>query len=115
MRAENIRPVAIASARVQAYAGTERGHGTSRGPIRLTDAQLTAVFDAALAVRDRDAFLQAVAEALQGHREIGDGDVHRALVAAQRRFYDPPITDERAQRHRREARAPQGGRPCGLF
>jgi hypothetical protein len=57
-----------------------------------------------LAVRDRDAFLQAVAEALQGHREIGDGDVHRALVAAQRRFYDPPITDERAQRHRARAR-----------
>jgi hypothetical protein len=40
-------------------------------PIALTDAQLTAVFDAArpLAVRDRDAFLQAVAEALQGRRD----------------------------------------------
>jgi hypothetical protein len=38
-------------------------------PIALTDAQLSAVFEAArpLAVRDRDAFLQAVAEALQGH------------------------------------------------
>jgi hypothetical protein len=78
------------------------------GPIHLTDAQLTAVFDAArpLAVRDRDAFLQAVAEALQGHREIGDGDVHRAIVVAQRRFYDPPITDGRVQPHpRRAARA----------
>jgi hypothetical protein len=49
-------------------------------PIALTDAQLTAVFEAArpLAVRDRDTFLQAVAEALQARREIGDGDVHRA-------------------------------------
>jgi hypothetical protein len=74
------------------------------GPIRLTDAQLGAIFSAAkpLAVQDRDPFLQTVAELLQ---EIGDGDVHRAIVTAQRRFYDPPITDERAQPHRREARA----------
>jgi hypothetical protein len=77
------------------------------GPIRLTDAQLTAVFEAArpLAVRDRDAFLQAVAEVLQGQRVIGDGDVHRAIRVAQRRFYDPPITDERAQPHHRMAPA----------
>jgi hypothetical protein len=77
-------------------------------PIALTDAQLTAVFEAArpLAVRDRDAFLQTVAEALQGRREIGDGDVHRAICVAQRRFYDPPITDERAQPHRRAATTP---------
>jgi hypothetical protein len=76
-------------------------------PIALTDAQLTAVFEAArpLAVRDRDAFLQAVAEALQARPEIGDGDVHRAIRVAQRRFYDPPITDERSQPHRRMAPA----------
>jgi hypothetical protein len=52
-------------------------------------------------VRDRDSFLQAVAEALQGRREIGDGDVHRAIATVQRRFYDPPITDERTQPRRR--------------
>jgi hypothetical protein len=77
------------------------------GPIRLTDAQLSAVFAAArpLAVRDRDAFLQAVAEALQARREIGDGDVHRAVVTAQRRFWDPPITDERVQPHPRRIMA----------
>jgi hypothetical protein len=59
------------------------------GPIALTDEQLTAVFEAArpLAVRDRDAFLQTVAELLQARREIGDGDVHRAVVTAQRRFW----------------------------
>jgi hypothetical protein len=52
------------------------------GPIRFTDAQLDAIIAAArpLAVRDRDAFLQAVAELLQARREIGDGDVHRAVV-----------------------------------
>jgi hypothetical protein len=76
-------------------------------PIALTDAQLTAVFEAArpLAVRDRDAFLQAVAEALQGRREIGDGDVHRAVKVAQRQFWDPPITDERVQPHPRRVMA----------
>ena len=65
--------------------------------MRLTDTQLTAVFEAArpLAVRDRDAFLQAGAELLQVRREIVDGDVHRAIVAAQRRFYDPPIIAQR--------------------
>jgi hypothetical protein len=77
------------------------------GPIRLTDAQLGAIFSAArpLAVRDRDAFLQAVAEALQGHREIGDGDVARAVRVVQRRFFDPPQLDERSQPHRRMAKA----------
>jgi hypothetical protein len=73
-------------------------------PIALTDAQLDAVFNAArpLAVADRDAFLQAVAEALQGHREIGDGDVARAVREVQRRFFDPPLeTDERSQPHHR--------------
>jgi hypothetical protein len=56
-------------------------------PIALTDAQLSAVFEAArpLAVRDRDAFLQTVAELLLARPEIGDGDVHRAIVTAQRR------------------------------
>jgi hypothetical protein len=73
------------------------------GPIRLSDSQLAAVFEAARpwAVRDRDAFLQAVAELLQARREIGDGDVHRAVMVAQRRFWDPPITDERVQPHPR--------------
>jgi hypothetical protein len=68
-------------------------------PIALTDAQLTAVFEAArpLAVRDRDAFLQAVAEVLQARREIGDGDVHRAVRVAQRLFWDPPELDGRAR------------------
>jgi hypothetical protein len=76
-------------------------------PIRLTDAQLSAVFEAAhpLAVQDRDAFLQAVAEVLQGRQEIGDGDVHRAVMAAQRRFYDPPELDERSVPHHRMAPA----------
>jgi hypothetical protein len=76
-------------------------------PLHLTDEQLTAVFEAArpLAVRDRDAFLQAVAELLQARSEIGNGDVHRTIRVAQRRFYDPPEFDEHAQPHRRMAGA----------
>jgi hypothetical protein len=63
-----------------------RQRGRTRRPIRPLD------------VRDRDAFLQAVAEVLQGHRrEIGDGDVHRAVMGVQRRFYDPPELDQRQE------------------
>jgi hypothetical protein len=49
-------------------------------PVALTDQQLTAIMRAAepLRVGDRDRFLQAVAERLQG-RVIGDGEVGRAI------------------------------------
>jgi hypothetical protein len=73
-------------------------------PIALTDAQLTAVFDAArpLAVASRDAFLLDLAAALAGITDPGDGDVARAIRAVQRKHFDPPLsTDDRAQpRHR---------------
>ena len=46
--------------------------------------------DAALAVDQRDAFLQEVADALRGCAEIGPGTVHRAIAEAQRRHWDPP-------------------------
>jgi hypothetical protein len=64
-------------------------------PIRLTDEQMDAVFRAArpLRVEDRDGFLQEVARALQGRAEIGDGDIHRAVQTAQRKFWDPPQMD----------------------
>jgi hypothetical protein len=73
-------------------------------PIRLTDAQLTAVFDAArpLSVRDRDAFLLDLATALAGIADPGDGDVARAIRAVQRRHFDAPLsTDEHAEPHHR--------------
>jgi hypothetical protein len=78
------------------------------GPIRLTDAQLTAVFEAArpLAVASRDAFLLDLAAALQGISDPGDGDVARAIRAVQRKHFDPPdLTDGRAQPQHRGARA----------
>jgi hypothetical protein len=72
------------------------------GPIRLTDAQLTAVFDAArpLAVRDRDAFLLDLAAALQG-QELGDGTVFRLIREVQGRHFDPPELNAHAVPHRR--------------
>ena len=69
-------------------------------PIHLSDDQLDQIFRAArpLHVRDRDAFLQAVADGLRG-KVIGDGEVFRAVREAQRRFYDAPDL-EPASRHR---------------
>jgi hypothetical protein len=60
-------------------------------PIRLTDAQLTAVFEAArpLAVASRDAFLLDLAVALQGQENLGDGTVFRLIREVQRRHFDP--------------------------
>jgi hypothetical protein len=78
------------------------------GPIRLTDTQLTAVFEAArpLAVASRDAFLLDLVAALAGITDIGDGDVARAIRTVQRKHFDPPLsTDERQEPHRRAARA----------
>jgi hypothetical protein len=59
--------------------------------LHLSDNQLDQVFRAArpLRVRDRDAFLQAVADGLRG-KTIGDGEVFRAVRDAQRRFHDAP-------------------------
>jgi hypothetical protein len=74
-------------------------------PLALSDEQLDAVLRAArpLRVADRDAFLQEVAAVLQGRTDIGDGDIHRAIVTAQKRHWDPPQLDHEPQ-HRRAAR-----------
>jgi hypothetical protein len=73
-------------------------------PIALTDAQLTAVFEAArpLAAASRDAFLLDLAVALQGQANLGDGTIFRLIREVQRRHFDPPLsTDDRAQPHHR--------------
>ena len=43
-----------------------------------------------LAPEARDGFLRAVAASLQSCAEVGPGVVHRAIVAAQSEFFDPP-------------------------
>jgi hypothetical protein len=62
-------------------------------PLSLSDAQLTAVMQAAapLQPRDRASFLEALAKALQAQPVIGDGTVHRAIADTQKRFFNPPL------------------------
>jgi hypothetical protein len=60
-------------------------------PIALTDDQLDIIQRAAepLNPHDRGAYLETVAELLNGH-ELGDGIVARAAREAQRRFWRAP-------------------------
>jgi len=61
-------------------------------PIRLTDDELSHVFESArpIPIDRRDAFLQSVAAQLRGCVEVGPGTVHRAIEQAQRAHFDPP-------------------------
>ena len=65
-------------------------------PIRLTDDEMSHVFDAArpIAVNRRDDFLQAVAASLRRCEVIGPGVVHRICVEVQREHFDPPALEE---------------------
>jgi hypothetical protein len=58
--------------------------------VRLSDSELTQVFDAAkpLLPAVRDEFLAEVAKALEG-KDVGDGELHRLLRDVQRRY--PPL------------------------
>jgi hypothetical protein len=62
-------------------------------PLALTDSQLDAIHRAAwpLAPADRAPFLEAVAQALQQERTIGDGVIYRVTMQVQRRFWTPPV------------------------
>jgi hypothetical protein len=72
-------------------------------PVALTDAQMMAILAAAapLAAHDRNPFLLEVAQLLQALPEVGDGALHRVIMQVQRKHFDPPETDERAQPHSR--------------
>jgi hypothetical protein len=72
-------------------------------PLKLTDAELDAVFAAAqpIPVSRRDAFLQDVAKFLRGCAEVGPGHVYRAIVEAQRAHFDPPLEVRGEPRHDR--------------
>ena len=55
---------------------------------KLSDSQIDAILNAArpLSIADRDAFLDDVADALDGV-ELGDGVVYRTIKDVQRRSY----------------------------
>jgi hypothetical protein len=60
--------------------------------LRLRDSQLDQIFRAArpLHVRDRDAFLQMIADRLRDCPEPGDGQVFQVVRELQRRFMMAP-------------------------
>jgi hypothetical protein len=66
-------------------------------PVRLTDEQMTAIFASShpLPPDRRSDFLVDVARERGSLREIGDGTVHRVIMAAQRRYFDPPFEQHR--------------------
>jgi hypothetical protein len=61
-------------------------------PIHLTDAQMSALLAASypLHANQRNQFLETCARELARLGDIGDGDVHRVVMAVQKRFFDPP-------------------------
>jgi hypothetical protein len=66
---------------------------TKYSSVAGADSELDIVMRAAapLAVQDRDAFLQEVAERLSGLKQLGDGVVYQACREIQRRHFDPPL------------------------
>jgi hypothetical protein len=66
---------------------------SSSSPIKLTDNQMSAVLAASypLSPDRRSAFLADVARELASLPEVGDGIVHRVIMARQRVYFDPPI------------------------
>jgi hypothetical protein len=74
-------------------------------PIHLSDAQIFAVLAAShpLHANQRSKFLEACARELAQLSEIGDGAVHRVVMAVQKRYFDPPAfsSDNGANRSRR--------------
>jgi hypothetical protein len=60
--------------------------------VRLSDDELSIVLNAArpLAVENRDAFLNDVADALGQTPEPGSGALYRICAELQRKHFDPP-------------------------
>ena len=61
-------------------------------PLKLSDAELTAVMDACQPLRpyDRDPFLRALAQELGREPQLGPGVIHRVAKNLQRQFFGPP-------------------------
>jgi hypothetical protein len=63
--------------------------------ISLSESQMAAVLRAAAPLRREDVenYMQLVAEQLRACPVIGDGNVHRAIEVAQRRYLEPPVLE----------------------
>ena len=64
-------------------------------PVSLSESQMAAVFRCAAPLRREDvaSYLHLVAEQLRARAMIGDGDVYRAIEAAQRKYFQPPVLE----------------------
>jgi len=83
-------------------------------PIRLSDAQMSAIFAASypLHANQRNSFLEACARELARLPEIGDGSVYKVVMEVQRRFFDPPdLRESGASRSRRRIADDEDDRP----
>jgi hypothetical protein len=75
---------------------------TTPRPISLSDSAMTQLTQAmnVLATEDeRAAFLTLVAQHLAAFDVCGDGDVYRAVVAAQRAVFKPPLVTDSESGH----------------
>jgi hypothetical protein len=65
----------------------------------LSSAELDAIYAAArpLARDKRDAFMNAVMQALAGCAEIGPGSVNRVIRSVQPIYFDPPLDGHHLQ------------------
>jgi hypothetical protein len=62
-------------------------------PIALSDAQITTIMQLSrpLLPHERVTFLEMLVTKLNGHREIGDGELFRLCRELQRQLFDPPV------------------------
>jgi hypothetical protein len=62
-------------------------------PISLSDVEITTIMQCSrpLQPEDRARFIELVASRLRACKEIGEGEVWRACVDAQRALFCPPI------------------------
>ena len=60
--------------------------------ISVSESQLASILRAAAPLRQQDVedYMRMVAEQLRARPMIGDGDVYRAVEAAQHKYFDPP-------------------------
>jgi hypothetical protein len=64
-------------------------------PVSLSETQMAVVLHCAAPLRREDvaSYMQSIAEQLHAREMIGDGDVYRAIEAAQRKYFQPPVLE----------------------
>jgi hypothetical protein len=73
-------------------------------PLALSDSQITSIMQLSrpLLPHQRIKFVELLATKLDGHGEIGDGELHRICRQLQRELFDPPDTGVGQPHHGRK-------------